>query len=216
MPARLTIIIALLLALTTACTPQEPYPSCTINPAPGQQDKDELTINRLIVLPTSFAIQDMDSTSPQAKALATGSRNLTRIIGEYLSCRANVLVLSEAQEESYAGSFMGQGLERARYIGMQAGGDAVLISTINRFRQLEGGEYGAKSPASVAFDYQLIHLKSGSQLCKGSYQDTQQPLLSNILSLPKARQRNFKFVTASTLLREGVNEKFADCSHLRR
>ena len=212
---RLTAFFALL-CLLTACSTQEPYPSCNLPPQTGSTDKGSLVIHHLIVLPCRADMDRLDPDSPAAVALVEGSRALTRIMGEYLSCRDNVIVLNEMQEEAYGAAFMGADLARARYVGMQAGGDAVLISTIHKFQKLEGGEYGAKSPASVAFDYQLIHLKSGIQLCRGSYEETQQPLLSNIFSLPKASERNFKFVTAATLLREGVNEKFATCSHLRR
>ncbi len=218
MYCRFFVLFLAALALAGCSTPssQSQYPMCTTITPGKEGGKGELVLQRIIVIPTSYDILAQKVDSPKARDLAEGSMVLTRIMSEYLSCRDNVIVLSELQEESYAGAFMGNDFERARYIGMQADGDAVLITNLLTYRKLQGNEYGAKEPASISFEYQLIHLKSGTMLCKGAYKDTQKPLLADIFSLSKASKRGFKFVTATTLLKEGLNEKFATCTHLAR
>ena len=213
---RQLVLFLVLLMLAGCSSSTQQYPMCTNIDGGKQGVEGELLLERIIVLPTAFDHSLKELAPDRASRLAEGCQVLTRLMTEYLSCRNNVMVLSPLQEESFAGTFMGHGLDRARYIGMQAGGDAILISHLNRFRKLQGSEYGAKEMASVAFDFQLIHLKSGATLCKGSYDETQKPLLSDIFSLPKARQRNFKFVTAAALLKEGIEARFSDCSHLAR
>lgn len=211
MYSRLSLLLLIALALAGCSSQSSTYPMCT-NITPGKEaGEGELVLQRIIVIPTRY-----DTNSSKAVALADGSTVLTRIMSEYLSCRDNVDVLSELQEKSYAGSFLGNDLERAKHIGIQAKGDAVLISVLQRYNKLQGSEYGAQEPASVAFCYQLIHLESGAVLCKGSFSDVQKPLLADIFSLGKAKKRNFKFVTAATLLKEGIEKKFATCSHLAR
>ena len=139
---------------------------------------------------------------------------LSTIIAEYFALKENVNILSTMQQESLTGTFIGNLHKRARYVGMQANGDAVLITRLIEYRKLDGKKYGANEPASVSFDYRLIHLESGKTLCKGSFEETQKTLLSDLLSFGKASKRKFEFVSAEALLREGVESKFGDCRYL--
>lgn len=180
----------------------------------GTYDNKELTLASIIVLPTRHTLKPNDYNQDEITSLNKGATALTDALGSYFQNDPAVRILSQSQADGYRGSFIGNQLQEARFIGMNANADAVLISEIYRFRELDGKEYGANSPASVSFDYQLIHLESGMTLCKGSFEETQQPLLSNLFDFGKASKRNFKFVTAATLLKEGITAKFSQCSHL--
>lgn len=205
-----------LLFLTSSCSApdkQAPYPSPDVL-GNGPYDDQELNLNAIIVLPSQHTLTPTKFNQTEIAALNTGAQTLTNLMGEYFTNNSKVSLLSPVQVDSYLGSYIGNQLKEARYIGMQAGADAVLISQIYRFQELDGKKYGANAPASVSFDYQLIHLESGMVLCRGTFDETQQTLLSNLLSFGKASKRKFKFVKGAALLQEGIEEKFSQCSHL--
>ncbi|MBU0680180.1 MAG: hypothetical protein KKD73_02045 [Proteobacteria bacterium] len=198
------------LSLLTACAAQTSQSAQDMN----KSDADELILKSIVVLQSESDPVDQDKRSAEALNLEEGCRVLSSIIAEYFAMKENVNILSPMQQESLTGTFIGNLHKRARYIGMQAQGDAVLITHLIDYRKLEGKKYGANEPASVSFDYSLIHLESGKTLCKGSFEETQKTLLSDLLSFGKASKRNFEFVSAETLLREGVERKFGDCRYL--
>ncbi len=211
------ILLSCLLFLTPSCSSQNKtiaYPSPDVATSDPYDDK-ELNLDAIIVLPTQHTLTPTKFNQTEIAALNTGAQTLTNLMGEYFINTTKVSLLSPPQVDSYLGSYIGNQLKEARYIGMQAGADAVLISQIYRFQELDGKKYGANAPASVSFDYQLIHLESGMVLCRGTFDETQQPLLSNLLSFGKASKRKFKFVKGAALLQEGVEEKFSQCSHLK-
>ncbi|MEN8256661.1 MAG: hypothetical protein ABFS09_02245 [Thermodesulfobacteriota bacterium] len=203
-------LLAFTLSLLTACAAQTSQPS----PEMGKSDPDDLTLNSIVILQSEFDSTEHESGSTEAHNLTEGSRQLSTIIAEYFAMKENVNILSVMQQESLTGTFIGNLRKRARYIGMQAKGDAVLITQLIRYRKLDGKKYGANEPASVSFDYSLIHLKSGKTLCKGTYEETQKTLFSDLLSFGKASKRKFEFVSADALLREGVESKFGACVYL--
>ncbi len=204
------LIFALTIFLLTACAAQSPQSSHEM----AKDSFAELTLNSIVVLQSEHDLVDQGSRSAEALNLDEGSKALSSIIAEYFAMKGNVHILSAMQQESLTGTFTGNLRKRARHIGMQAKGDAVLITRLIDYGKLEGRKYGANEPASVSFDYRLIHLQSGRTLCKGSYEETQKTLFSDLFSFGKASQRKFEFVSADTLLREGVERKFGDCRHL--
>lgn len=206
----LGFIFAFSFVLMTACAARTPQSGHDM----GKNNGDELILNSIVVLQSEHDLVGLDSDSAEARNLAEGSQVLSTIIAEYFALKENVTILSTMQQESLTGTFIDNLHKKARYIGMQAQGDAVLITTLITYGKLDGKKYGANEPASVSFDYSLIHLESGKTLCKGSYEETQKTLLSDLFSFGKASKRNFEFVSAETLLREGVERKFGDCRYL--
>lgn len=206
----LGLLFAFTFSLLTACATQ---PSQSGNDM-SKDISDELTLNSIVVLQSEHDLVDQGNRSAEARKLDEGSKMLSSIITEYFATKENVNILSAMQQESLTGTFIGNLHKRARYVGMQAKGDAVLITHLIDYRILEGKKYGANEPASVSFDYSLVHLESGKTLCKGSYEETQKTLFSDLLSFGKASKRKFEFVSAETLLREGVELKFGDCRYL--
>ena len=135
------------------------------------------------------------------------------LLAEYADGLNNVTIISESELEGMLGDFSGSLLSQARKVGALVGSDAVLISTIHRFVARDASE---SRPASVAFEYQLVAVKSGLILCSGVFDETQQPLLYNIFSLRRAISRKFKWVSAEELMREGVVDKLDNCPSLGR
>ncbi len=198
------------LCLLTACAAQTSQSSHEM----GKGGSDEMVLNSIVILQSEFDSSEYEIGSAEAANLTAGSKQLSDVIAEYFAMKENVNILSPMQQESLTGTFIGNLHKRARYVGMQAKGDAVLITRLIEYRKLDGKKYGANEPASVSFEYSLIHLTSGKTLCKGTYEETQKTLFSDLLSFGKASKRKFEFVSAEALLREGVENKFSSCSYL--
>jgi hypothetical protein len=69
---------------------------------------------------------------------------------------------------------------RSRALGTEVKADAVLFGTVSRYVERVGTEFGARQPASVGFDLQLVSVPSGKILWNGSFDQTQQALSSNL------------------------------------
>ncbi len=212
-----TLILCSVFMLTSCSskTSEVEHPSPELTGS-GEFDEKKLELKAIIVLPTAHETPRNEFNAAEVTALDTGAQTLTNLMASYFSDNPTIIILSPTQTNAYLGSYIGNQRKEAQYIGNQAGADAVLISQIFRFRELDGKKYGANEPASVSFDYQLLHLESGITLCKGSYDETQQTLLSNIFKFGKASKRKFKFVKGADLLQEGIGEKFSQCSHLNK
>jgi len=201
------VTVLLTLALVS-CAPAPPAPDSEWNASPA------MIVNSLVILPATIQRDRINQTDhAAADRLETGRQTLDFLLAEYVDGLNNVTMLGESEFEGMLGDFSGGLPAQARKVGAQLGSDAVLISTINRFVSRDASE---SRPASVAFDYQLIAVKSGQILCDGAFDETQQPLLYNIFSLRKAISRKFKWVSAEELLREGLVDRLDNCSALDR
>ncbi|MEN8141863.1 MAG: hypothetical protein ABFR97_11650 [Thermodesulfobacteriota bacterium] len=207
--------LTLLLLLLAGCgKAPEPFPQC---PLPQELESGAVVLEKIVLLPSRFMRSPAPAGTDSEAELAKGGAVLDQIIVDYLSCRDNTLSVDDERLQALKINFTGSSNRAlAMHIAKEVGGDAVLIADIVTFQELEGSEYGAQQPASVAFNYQLIHLLTETTICKGSYSETQKPFLSDILTLPQARKRRFKFVSATTLLQEGVNREFGNCKQISR
>ena len=89
--------------------------------------------------------------------------------------------------------------------------NAVLITSLSRYVQRVGGDYGADSPASVAFSMKLFDTSNGSVIWSATFDETQQSFMSNIMS---AHKYGLKWLTAEELATLGIEEKIAQCPYL--
>lgn len=188
----------MLLALTSI--------SCSGKQVRPVADKPSLTVDRIAILPIGLASDN--------KNMAKGAGVLTTAITSWLAGKKNINIIDNDQAESYLGDFSGSSHASARHIGRMAGSDSVLSANLNRFRQREGTTYSVTAPASVSFQYQLIHVESGKILCSGNFDETQQPLSANLFSLGQAASRGFRWLTAEELLDDGLTSKLDQCIFL--
>jgi uncharacterized protein (DUF2237 family) len=105
-------------------------------------------------------------------------------------------------------------LDAARRIAAQQGCNAVLETTLSRYSERVGGDYGVKQPAAVTFAYKLYETGEGRVLCHGRFDEQQQSLMENLLALPKTKSRGLVWLTAEELARDGLKEKLGQCSYL--
>jgi hypothetical protein len=85
---------------------------------------------------------------------------------------------------------------------------------LRRYKDRVGGQYTAKEPASVAFDFRLIAIPEGAVLCSGTFDEVQKSVMENLFNIKAATERGFTWVTAEQLMREGLRARFEKCSYL--
>ncbi len=98
-------------------------------------------------------------------------------------------------------------------IGVRAQCDSVLVTSLNTYRQRQGGSYAVDAPASVAFEMQLFEASTGRGLWGATFSETQTSLMSNLFSFGKAISRGFKWVTVEELAEQGMQEKILECPY---
>lgn len=203
------LIIVLLSLLATACTPY------ALDTVAGEKEAAEPVVSSIIILPAEVdrtGLKGKDG-STEAGQLQYGRRIFDELLAEYAGSLSNVRVIPEGELEGHLVDISGSRLASARKIALQSGGDAVMVSTVKRFVERDAA---SSSPASVAFDYQLVVVGSGQVVCSGFFDETQQPLFDNIFSLRRAVSRKFKWISARQLAREGLIDKLDKCSYFRR
>jgi len=95
---------------------------------------------------------------------------------------------------------------RAQALGRETKADAVVTGRVARFQERDGGEYGARHPASVAFQLELVETTTGHVLWSGAFDQTQQSLSSNLYDFWMFWQEGPRWFTAAELARLGVQK----------
>ena len=197
-----------ILLLLTSCGAIEP-------------EQEQVTTNPIKTI-TVFPVQTIervhhfnDVTKQQLEA---GAYTLTSLLEQYLTGTQSGIsfhIISNEQMESLISKHRGDLFSQARYVALQMNSDAVLVITVERFRERAGTIYSVEAPASVSFKYKLIKSDGPQVLCNGVFEETQVPLTDNIFTLRKAKERGFKWITAEALAREGIKIKFEACPYLK-
>ena len=101
---------------------------------------------------------------------------------------------------------------RARELGTAVKADAVLFGTVSRYKERIGGEYGAQEPASVAFTLSLVSVSTGKILWTGKFDQTQEPLSSNLLNWWQFWRAGPRWFSAEEFTRLGVERLLDELS----
>ncbi len=136
---------------------------------------------------------------------------LTRLLYRemVLNLDVNVIPVEETSSEfnTIVSESPGIGFrEVAIKVGEKLGAQAVLVGSLDKYQEREGGEYGVFSPASVAFYVELLSVPEGVLLWQSYYAETQRPLLEDVTSIGKFFKRGGRWLTADELAREGVQD----------
>jgi hypothetical protein len=132
---------------------------------------------------------------------------LARLVYSTMAPMPNWQIVSESEVRD-----VGQGIPaapaaaRIRRIGEMVYADAVITGRVQRYRERVGEEWGAKSPASVAFVLDLIDVRRGDIIWSARFDETQRPLSENILALGDITKRGVKWLSAEQLAAEGVRK----------
>lgn len=189
--------------------------SCATSQKSALENEIIIAVNSLIVMPVHINQGTLELGSKSTDHLHEGSQVLTNILQDLLS-EKNTTFLSANEVESLVGDFNGSPKAVALQTARQLGGDAVLLTSLNRYQERDGNQHSINEPASVSLQYDLVHVESGKNLCFGFFEETQQPLFSDLFSINKAYKRKFKWVNAETIAREGLEEKFRKCPQLSK
>jgi hypothetical protein len=82
--------------------------------------------------------------------------------------------------------------------------DAVVVGRVYRYEQRSGGQYAARTPASVSLDILLVGTEDGRLLWEGEFTETQEPLTENLLRIGSFLQRGGRWLTAEELAVNGM------------
>jgi hypothetical protein len=193
------------------------FSSCSIfqeNTEGGNKEVKKLSC--LIVLPTETPVNaDSKMDYKEANNLQKGATFMDGAIAHALKDFPGSRLLNAAQIEGLTTGIVSSKLDMIKKIGKELKCDAILTSTITRFHQREGGEFAVDSPASAAFTMELVRVPDGKVLWRGNFNETQESLLSNLLSFGKAQSRGFKWITVEELVRQGIHERLSSCPYLK-
>lgn len=205
---KVIVTAVLALALTCGCGKQVGQPENNTLPS---------SVNSIVVLPVVATTESgADTTSPKAiKEMLAGVATLTQVLADAFANYPKVHLLSEEEVDSHLTKYNANQTAQALAIAKSLKAEAVMLWGTTRYHERIGTDYAIQTPASVAFDYRLIHTESGQTLCSGSFDETQHSITENLLSLRTIANRGFKWITAADLAREGVTKKLPECPYLK-
>lgn len=176
-------------------------------------NESAVAVSGVAVLPVQSAVTTENGLSlAEEKMVREGVQVMNGLMKEVLAGKSGIRFVSVAQTGGKEGVV--SNLDAARRIAAQQGCNAVLETTLSRYVERVGGDYGVKQPAAVTFTYKLYEVGEGRVLCHGGFDEKQQSVMENLLTLPKAQTRGLVWLTAEELARDGLREKLGQCSYL--
>ena len=170
----------------------------------------------IAVLPAATSVDNDDTIRyEEARLLEKGAAHATAVMASELSSNPKVRMINSAQMSVAVKEVSGGISGTIAAFGEKMNCDGVLITTIRRYVQRDGTELAVDTPASADFMMVLRHAPTGAMLWTADFQETQEPLLSNIFSYNKMQKRGFHWVTAEELLEQGIKQRLDDCPYLK-
>lgn len=191
--------------------------SCS-SKAPQVAEKPQVTteVSCIAVLPVRPTAEIGSRLTEQQEAeLRTGAVFATGVIGQELGGNPKVTMISPAELNRLESGVTGGLGATVAEIGRQLGCDAVLMTTLRRFKQRQGGEMSVEEPASASFEMSLFDAGNQNVLWVADFKETQESLFANILSWGTAKSRGFRWITVEDLLTQGIGERLAECPYLK-
>jgi PBP1b-binding outer membrane lipoprotein LpoB len=188
--------------------------SCSGVKVKNTSQEEIAPLSCVAVLPTAAGYKSGMQEEDEREELRGGVSSLQSAVDAELQ-KSNVSrVVDPSMLQRGTGEVTGGRLGAIKEIGRHLQCEAVLVSTLNRFKRRQGTKYSVDEPASVAFELKLVDTRTGQSLWMSNFNETQQSLLSNMFSFGKAKSRGFTWVTAEELLAGGVHEKLRKCPYI--
>lgn len=164
-------------------------------------DLESRRIRRIAVLPPSMAA----GAAPAAARF--NAAQVARFTHAALVALPIWQIISESEvREATVNLPPSSAEERLKRIGERVYADAVMMSRVQRYRERVGDEWGAKSPASVAFILDLVDVRRGDIIWTARFDETQKSLSESIFSIGSIGERGLRWLSADQLAQEGVKK----------
>ena len=184
-----------------------------------QAEEKTVTLQPLtgvVVMPTVMAEKAMNSVRKGTSTPESVAGFVDGVVGAELGKDNKVLMVTEGKLDALLTDAAGGRLAQMKTLGAKLNANAVLEVTVTRFHERDGSDLSVNSPASAAFEMVLTHVDTGMVLWAASFDETQEALSSNLLTLGKVKSRGFKWITVEDLVRQGLKERLADCPYLQK
>lgn len=190
--------------------------SCSIIPGEKatQQAETIEPVTCIAVLPATSSGKEKTIDYADAQALENGAGQATRVLNNELKGNSKIRILSFSQVSSFSPEFTGGEQSLFTAIRQKTHCEGILLTTVRRYRQRQGTEYSADSPASVDLSMVLKHAETGAVLWSADYTEEQESLLNNLFTFNKAQKRGFKWISVEQLMEQGIKERLAECPYL--
>lgn len=204
-----------LITLLTCCCLAILLVSCSSKPASVSEPPQLVdSISRIAVLPVRTLAEEGSQLSVAGTAeLKSGALYSDTILREELAGNPKAVLVYPADLDRVTAGVTGGLAATIASLGSDLGCDAVLLTTIRRYKQRMGGEYAVDAPASASFQMRLVETATQRVIWVADFNETQESLLSNILSFGKAQSRGFKWITVEDLTAQGLRERLAECPY---
>lgn len=190
--------------------------SCSSHNSGEQVQAPLEPVNCIVVLSATTSVDTEDSIKyDDAKTLEKGAVYANIILDSELSGRDDVRFLTPYQLSVLVPEISGGITGAAAALGEKLNCDAILSTTVRRFKEREGTEYASDSPAAVEFNMVLMQAATGRTLWYADYREAQKSFLSNIFSIDNIKKRGFKWVTAEQLMEQAIKERLAENPYLQ-
>jgi hypothetical protein len=179
-------------------------------------DLESRRVRRIAVLPPGILNSDASvkpplGTTPAPRSAAQDApAALAHMTYLVMASMPNWQIISDAEVREMSQSLPASSeAARFRRIGEMVYADAVIVGRLQRYRERVGDEWGAKSPASVAFVLDLIDVRRGDVIWSARFDETQKSLSENIFAIGEVGQRGIRWLSAAQLAQEGVKKAVA-------
>jgi hypothetical protein len=190
---------------------------CSVGPGNLQSrhstDLEARKIRRIAVVPPAMIADAPAPKIPFGAALEprASEREAPESVARFaylaLAALPNWQIVSESEVREVGQSLpAGAAGSRLRQIGEMVYADAVLTSRVQRYRERVGDEWGAKSPASVAFVLDLVDVRRGDVIWSATFDETQKSLSENIFAFGAISERGVRWLSADQLAQDGVKK----------
>lgn len=94
-------------------------------------------------------------------------------------------------------------------VGHDLSVDGVLYGVLERYREREGLDYAAASPASVAFTLKFVDMQTKQIVWTGKFAKSQKALSQNVFEVANFVQHQARWVRAHEIAQDGVTQAVA-------
>lgn len=203
-----SLSLLLLLATVVCCAP--------VREQPAASQKPPVTFSSLLVLPVDPVISVKEaSDKDKVQALQQGAAVMDELLAAYLEEHQipGLTFLTENQLESHIASRTGSRLSLGLEVAKEMEIDALLCTRLTRFSERQGNKYSVKAPASLAFEFKLVHTGTGEVLCSGSFDGSQQTLFENLFSF--SAKKSLRWLTIREFAENALQKKLDACEALQ-